>query len=378
MAKQAQVEVEVTGDEWGPEQIVTVYDPALDMNGFVVIDNTALGVGKGGSRMTPTVSVEEVFRLARTMTWKNALAGIPFGGAKSGIVMPGDIDIKTKKAFVQSFARALKPLIHNSYVMGPDVNSGEREMDWFAEALKDRNSATGKSLKKGGLPHELGSTGFGVAHAARVAMNLMGMDIKKTTVAIEGFGNVGSFAFKFLSEMGARIVAIGDSRGTAYKEDGFDFDKIMAIRKQRKSVSEYPGAKPMTRNAIFGLKVDVLIPATVTDVINDKNKRSIKAKLIVEGANIPMSDTIEKELFKKGIMIVPDFVANAGGVISSYAEYKGYKPKRMFSMVKSKVTKAAREVVSRSLKRRQNPRTVAEKLAKEIVSAKMSTRKTTF
>jgi len=372
-------------DKWGPEYMITVHDPVVGMTGFVVIDNTALGLGKGGSRMTPTVTIDEVFRLARTMTWKNAIAGIPFGGAKSGIVMPpelvGKLDKKgeaKKKAIVQSFARALKPLLNKKYVMGPDVNSGEREMDWFAQAARDPQSATGKSVKRGGLPHELGSTGFGVAHSAMVAMKLKGIDPKHARVAVEGFGNVGSFVFKFLTEWGVNVVAIADSRSAAYKNDGFDFDTIMKLRKARKPLSDYPGAKPMKRDGIFSCPSDVLIPATVTDVINDKNKKGIQAQIIVEGANIPMTETIEGELHKKGILVVPDFVANAGGVISSYAEYKGYKPAKMFKMVEEKVRKATTDVVSRSLKTGKEPREVAVEIAQEIVSAKMKNNKSSF
>lgn len=357
-------------NEFGPEHIVEVYDPRINMRGFLVIDNTALGMGKGGIRMTPTVSVEEVFRLARTMTWKNALAGIPFGGAKAGIIWTGGSD-SLKKQFVQSFAKAIGGYIPQKYIAGPDVASGEKEMQWFAEALKNKKAATGKPARMGGLPHELGSTGWGVAQAARVASGLLKLDLKKASVAIEGFGNVGSFAFKFLKEMGAHIVAVSDSRATAVLENGFDGKIIAAIKKRGGSVGDYPGAKKLSKEDIFGLKVDILILATVTDVINEKNKNKIKAKIVVEGSNIPMSEKIEQELFNKGILIVPDFVANAGGVISSYAEYKGYSPKKMFKLVEEKVTEAARVVLTVSLKKNKNPREVALKIAQERVRSKM-------
>ncbi|MFH1769243.1 MAG: Glu/Leu/Phe/Val dehydrogenase [Parcubacteria group bacterium] len=377
------IKEKIYGDKWGPEYMITVYDAKIGMKGFVVIDNTARGVGKGGCRMTPDVTLDEVYRLARTMTWKNAIVDIPFGGAKSGIVMPApktgkpnDTDLRIKKEFVQSFGRAIKPLIHSKYVMGPDVNSGEQEMDWFADAVGDRRYSTGKSLKKGGLPHELGSTGFGVAHVACVALEMFKIDIKGARVAIEGFGNVGSFAFKFLQEWGANIVGIADSRGSAYKEDGFDFKEIMKLRKDRRPLSEYPGAKAMKRDAIFGLDVDVLIPATVTDVINNSNKKSIRARIIVQGANIPMSEDIERELHRRGILIVPDFIANAGGVISSYAEYMGYKKEKMFKMVESKIKKATKDVLKRSLRTKKLPRDIAMAIAQKCVAKAMKEGKT--
>ena len=136
--------MDILKDNFGPEYVIFVYDPALEMEGFLVVDNTALGPGKGGIRMTPDVSAEEVFRLARTMTWKNALAGIPFGGAKAGIIWRGGSD-ELKKQFVQSFARALKPFLVKKYIAGPDVGTGEREMQWFVEAVNNWRAATGKT-----------------------------------------------------------------------------------------------------------------------------------------------------------------------------------------------------------------------------------------
>ncbi|MDP3900786.1 MAG: Glu/Leu/Phe/Val dehydrogenase dimerization domain-containing protein, partial [bacterium] len=205
-------------DAYGPEYLIEVSDPQLGMRGFLVLDNLALGTGKGGIRMTSEVSLEEVARLARTMTWKNSLAGLPFGGAKGGIVWNGGSD-ELKKKFVQSYARRIAFFTPTKYVAGPDVNTGEREMQWFVEATGKWRSATGKPSnacmqlfgKKGekcGIPHEFGSTGFGVAHATKVVLELLGMNLKDTTVAIEGFGNVGSFAYKVLTEMGARVVAV--------------------------------------------------------------------------------------------------------------------------------------------------------------------------
>ena len=368
-------------DEFGPRYVVHVRDPKLGMEGVLVIDNTNLGPGKGGIRMTPNVTEEEVRRLARGMTLKNALAGIPFGGAKAGIVMPVEVsrDKAMKKKFVQSFARLLKPLLINGYIAGPDVNSGETEMRWFADAAGDWRSATGKpsgytkkGAKKGkwrGLPHELGSTGFGVAHATAIAAELKGIPIKDATVAIEGFGNVGTFAMKFLIEMGAKVVAIADSRMTAYLPAGLEHKKMMTVKKKTGSVANYPGAKALPHDDVFGLPVDILIPAAVTDVIHEGNKDSIQAKIIVEAANIPMRESVEKYLHNKGILIVPDFVANAGGVISSYAEYIGASPEYMFKIVKKKVSDATRAVISAALKGRRNPREVAVEIAKKKVAA---------
>ena len=355
-------------DEFGPELVVEAYDPKSGMTGFCVIDNTWRGPGKGGIRMAPTVTKEEVLRLARTMTWKNAMADIPFGGAKSGIVTPPEIleDLKKKKQYMQAFAIKLDGLLMKKYIAGPDVNTTEREMQWFVEAIKNRKAATGKPSRLGGLPHELGSTGFGVAHALRIALKKLGIPEDKARVAVEGFGNVGSFVVKFLNDWGIKVVAVAERTTMVFLESGLEYGKLIKAKKAG-SIDKYSGAKVMNRNLVFGLAVDVLVPATVTDIINDSNKNSIKAKIIVEGANIPMRENIERELSKRGILIVPDFVANAGGVISSYAEHMGFSAKKMFRLVEDKVSNATRVVLDKILKTGDNPRDVALAIAQQKV-----------
>lgn len=373
----------IAKDEFGPEYVEEVSDPGIGMRGFLVIDNTALGPGKGGVRMTPGVTVEEVYRLARTMTWKNALAGIPFGGAKAGIVwLPSfakasegkSSDEDLKKAHVQSFARAIKKFIPEKYIAGPDVNSGEREMRWFVEAVGDKRAATGKPSDMGGLPHELGSTGFGVAHSAKVAAEVFGIPMKGAAVAVEGFGNVGTFAFKHLEDMGAKIVAVSDSKGNIHFKDGLDYQTVAKTKLEQGSVIDYKGAHKLSDADFWGLPVDIFITAALTDAINEKNKDLIKAKIIVEGSNIPMRENIEDELWRRGVKIVPDFVANAGGVISSYAEYAGLGPEEMFKMVEEKIVKSTREVMEESKRSSRNPREVAVEIAKKIVLSKQINR----
>ncbi|MEK7157682.1 MAG: Glu/Leu/Phe/Val dehydrogenase [Patescibacteria group bacterium] len=372
---------EIKKDKFGPEYVIEVYDPKIGMEGFLVIDNTTLGLGKGGIRMTPNVTREEVFRLARVMTWKNALAGIPFGGAKAGIIWNGGSE-ELKQEFIRSFARAIKPFVPKKYIPGPDVNTTEKEMKSFAEELGIWRSSTGKPAdyclenpktgkKMCGLPHELGSTGFGVAHSALIATEVAGFDIKNMTVAIEGFGNVGEFAFRHLQEMGAKIVAVSGSRGGIYDGNGLDLNILMNLKSQKKSVSEYPTGIKIGKGEILELPVDILIPASVTDVINESNKDKIKAKIIVEGANIPMRENIEDELFNKGIIIVPDFVANAGGVISSYAEYRGYNPDKMFQLVEKKLRACTKTVMKKSLAEKRNPREVAMGVAINKIEKKV-------
>lgn len=369
--------------------VLKVYDFDLDMTGFLVIDNTTLGPGKGGIRMTENVTEEEVRRLARAMTFKNSLAGLPFGGAKGGIVWPGG-SASLKKQYVQAYARAIASFTPKKYIAGPDVATGEQEMQWFVEATGNWRSATGKPANlclgtfgkskeqsrtkassvrdKCGIPHEFGSTGFGVAESTRVAAEIVGMDIKGARVAIHGFGNVGTFTYQFLDDMGALVVAIADAKGAVYVKEGFLKKQMRQLIAKSSSITKYKGGKSISDKEFWGLDVDILIPASVTDVIHEENKDVIKSKIIVEGANIPMREEIEDELHQRGIVIVPDFVANAGGVISSYAEYRGYNPKRMFEIVKKKIVKATIAVVEESLKQKKNPRAVAFEIARRRIA----------
>lgn len=364
-------------DKFGPEYVVRVYDPRLSVEGFLVIDNTTLGPGKGGIRMTGQVTEEEVWRLARAMTWKNALAGIPFGGAKAGIIWPGGSDA-LKKKYIQSFARATKLFTPKKYIAGPDVNTGEKEMRWFVEATGNLRSATGKPAnlcmkalgKTGetcGIPHEFGSTGFGVAKATAVAAELSGLDIKKSTVAIHGFGNVGTFAYMHLRDLGATIIALADSRSAIFSQNGLNHTEIKKVIAEKKLLKDCLNCEKITPDEFWKIPADILIPASVTDVINEENKNAVRAKIIVEGANIPMREEIERELFNRGIMIVPDIIANAGGVISSYAEYRGYNPKKMFELVERKIKASARLVLEQSMKLKKNPRDVALAIAQEKI-----------
>lgn len=354
----------LAGDTIGPEYILKTYNRKHGVWAYLVIDNLKLGPGKGGIRMTGSMTEEEVARLARAMTYKNALADIPFGGAKSGIVWdPKSGDATIKKELIQWFAKQLKPFLGERYIAGPDVNTTEVEMGQFVAAAGDRSTATGKPKRLGGLPHELGSTGFGVAQAARIAAEFRDLDIKAATVAIEGFGNVGTFAFKFLEEMGARIVAVSDSRGAIYNPGGLKFKDVMEAKKVYGSVTGYKNAGKVDGKRIFELDADILIPAALPDVINSANVKNVKAKIIVEGANIPMREEYEKILESRGVLVVPDIAANAGGVISSYAEYKGYDAKKMFKLVEEKVGKAVKAVLEKARKEKKSARVAAIEIA---------------
>ncbi len=355
-------------DQFGPQKIIHVYHPKIGMRGFVVIDNLGFGPGKGGIRMTSTVSVEEVARLARAMTWKCSLAGLPFGGAKAGIVgNDKQMSLEEKKEIVEAFAKALKQESPSQYVAAPDMNIAEQEMGWYAKANGDKKSCTGKPKKMGGIPHELGSTGFGVYQATKVAVAHKGLKLKDLTFAVEGFGNVGWFASKYLTEEGAKLVAVSDSRGTLYNKDGIDFERLAKTKQEKKTVTEYKPGKVFPNRDIIKSKADILITAAIPDLIGTGDVDDIKAKIIVCGSNIPMHPSVEELLHKKGVLVVPDFVANAGGVISSYVEYIGGTPEKMFKMVEEKITKNTKLVLGKAKKDKKCPRESAMQIAKERV-----------
>ena len=370
------IEIEKYTDEWGPEKILYVYDPKVRMKGVLVIDNTTLGPGKGGIRILPTITTEEIFRLARTMTWKCALAELPFGGAKSGIIAnPKQISKEKKMEIMRAFSRALKPICPKLYIAAPDINTGEEEMAVFAKENGSMKACTGKPahmcVKPGvkcGIPHEYGSTGFGVVQSIFTAANYLGLDVEGATATIEGFGNVGSHVTKYLTQIGARVVSVSDSKGCIYNPEGLEYEKLYKVKKETGSVINYRPGKVLDNKEIFELPVDILIPAALPDVIRKENVDRVKAKMVVEAANIPVSPEIEEVLRRRGVLVVPDILANAGGVISSYAEYRGYNPKKMLKLVQRKIRRNTRTVLEYAEEKDLGLRNAALNIAQERVS----------
>jgi len=354
------------GDKLGPAYVIQMYNPKHNVWAVTVIDNIKRGPGKGGIRMTGTVSVEEVGRLARAMTLKCAMADLPFGGAKSGITIdPKTISKEAKREIITWFGEQLRMYAPAYYISAPDINMAEEEMRWFVEGHGNPKAITGKPKDLGGLPHELGSTGFGVAHSAKMALEFKGIPVQGATVAIEGYGNVGVFAHKFLEEMGAKIVAASDSKGAIYNQNGLKHSELLQTKQIKGTVVEHDKGEKMEGKKIFELDVDVLIPAALPDVINQSNAENVKAKIIVEGANISIVSDFVEPLHKRGVLIIPDFVANAGGVISSYAEHMGYDEVKMFELVREKIEKSVNATLARSKETGESPRHTAEAIALE-------------
>ncbi|MCX8193591.1 MAG: Glu/Leu/Phe/Val dehydrogenase [Nitrososphaeria archaeon] len=371
-------------DEFGPEKLILVYDPDTKMRGVLVIDNTSMGPGKGGIRFQPNVTPYEIFLLARAMTWKCALAGLPFGGAKGGIV--GDPAKVDKVAWIKAYAKAIKPYVPLQYVAATDMGTNEMDMAVFAHEIGDMKACTGKPIELGGIPHELGTTGYGVAIAVDTTiklltkLNILNLDLKEAKIAIQGFGNVGSYTAKFLDDLGCKIVAINDVSACIHDEKGLDIPKIMKEMRNLRKKIKYPelvdlvGYKKEHRDKIYHIPADIFIPAAGSYTINEETVDyllSSGVKLIVEAANIPTSPTAEKILREKNVLIIPDFLVNAGGVIGSYIEYIGGTVKQAFDYIRYKITNNVRQVLLRAFEEETWPRNVALEIAKMRVKKTM-------
>ncbi|MGH2735560.1 MAG: Glu/Leu/Phe/Val dehydrogenase dimerization domain-containing protein, partial [Actinomycetota bacterium] len=257
-------------DEWGPEKVICVSDAKTGMRGVLVIDNTARGMGKGGTRMSPTVTIGEIARLARVMTWKWAMVDVFFGGAKAGIV--ADPTGANKEEILRAWAWALRKHIPSDYVVGLDMGLEERDAAVVQDVLGDRGAAVGSPRELGGVPYdELGLTGFGVAEAAEAAMEHLGRSLKGARVAVQGFGAVGHAAAKRFVELGAEVVAVSSVAGARYQPDGLDVEQLLELKQAvgDDAVKQYGEGELLPLGDEVGLDVDILVPAARQDVIDE-------------------------------------------------------------------------------------------------------------
>ena len=355
-------------DEIGPDKVLYVHDPKTKMKGILVVDNTARGPGIGGIRMAPDVSTEEIFRLARAMTFKSAAADIRHGGGKSGII--ADPKSENKKELVRAFAKGIESTAE--YIPGPDMGTDECCM---AIVYDEIGRAVGLPHALGGIPlDEIGSTGYSVVVSTEVACEYVLLDLSKASVAIEGFGAVGKAVVKFLAEKGANVVAVSDSKGAIYQPDGLNYEKLVRAKETAGAVKNYGGGRIIENEELFRLPVDILIPGARPDVISNKNVRDIRATLVVEAANIPATREAERILHDRGILVVPDFIANAGGLITAAVEYGGGTESEVFKVIEDKIVKNTKLVLDMARDQKVLPRTAAEKIAKERVLKAMEYR----
>ncbi|MGZ4005391.1 MAG: Glu/Leu/Phe/Val family dehydrogenase [Flavisolibacter sp.] len=364
-----QIQIFEITDEIGPEKIIHLYEPRTKMKAIVVVDNVAAGPAIGGVRMAPDVTLDEVRRLARAMTYKNVMAGLPHGGGKSGII--ADPKTVNKEQVIRTFARCIKNILE--YIPGPDMGTDEASM---AYVYDETSRAVGLPRVLGGIPlDEIGSTGYGVAECTDVAKDYINLDLNGARVTIEGFGNVGKPAARFLAEKGAVLVGASDSKGTIYNSKGLNIEELIRIKGSTGSVINYKDGEVLKTTDILLINTDILIPAARPDVINDANADVVDAKLIVEGANIPITESAEKLLHDRGILVVPDFVANAGGVITASVEYHGGTELIALDRTKSMVRKNTKELLDKVYSDKTYPRETAVGIAKQRVMRAMKYRK---
>ncbi len=320
-----------------PERVVQVKIPVKMDDGTTKIfigwrsqHNSALGPYKGGIRYHPDVTMNEVIALSMWMTWKNSLAGLPYGGGKGGIrVDPHMLSKGELERLSRGYFEAISDIVGvDRDIPAPDVYTDPQVMSWFFDEYSRIKRGqyfgvvTGKPVDLGGLYTRIIATGYGTAITAREAANRVFGSVEGLTVAVQGYGNAGYFAAKFLHEMGAKIVAVSDSRGGIYNSKGLDPDDVKQVKNKTGSVIYYENVeKKIGVDEILELDVDILVPAAIENVITEENADKIKAKIIAEAANGPTTPEAEAKLTPRGIVIIPDILANAGGVIMSHIEW---------------------------------------------------------
>ena len=296
--------------------------------GFRVQHNNTRGPFKGGIRYHEHVDIDEVRSLATLMTWKTSLLDIPYGGGKGGIgVDPRKYSKTELERMSRRFFRAIDPIIGvNVDIPAPDVNTNAQVMSWFMDEYSQLHGyspaiVTGKPLELGGSAGREAATGKGTAVITRETAQNWNIDLKNSKVVIQGFGNVGSYAAKFLHEYGCKIIAVSDVTGGLYDPDGLDIDSLFEYNYANKTIDGFDQGKKLTNDELLALECDFLIPAALGSAINEKNVDSLNCKVIVEAANGPVTGSAANKLWNKKIAIIPDILTNAGGVTVSYFEW---------------------------------------------------------
>ena len=296
--------------------------------GFRVQHNNTRGPFKGGIRYHQHVDIDEVRSLATLMTWKTSLLDIPYGGGKGGIgVDPSQYSKTELERMSRRFFRAIDPVIGvNVDIPAPDVNTNAQVMSWFMDEYSQIHGyspaiVTGKPLELGGSAGREAATGKGTAVITRETADKWGIDLKNCKVVIQGFGNVGSYAAKFLDEYGCKIIAVSDVTGGLYDSDGLDIPSLFEHNYNNRTIDGFDQGKKITNEELLALECDFLIPAALGSAINDSNVDSLNCKVIVEAANGPVPGDASNNLWDKTIAIIPDILTNAGGVTVSYFEW---------------------------------------------------------
>jgi len=363
-----------------PKRQITVSCPIQMDNGEIEVFtgyrvqyNITLGPAKGGIRYHPDVSLDEVTALAAWMTWKCAVAHVPFGGGKGGVICdPTRMSRRELEALTRRYvAEIIDAIGPEKDVPAPDVNTNDQIMAWVMDTYSmhvghtSTAVVTGKPIEMGGSLGRREATGRGVMIVTREAARHLGFDIKGARIGVQGFGNVGSVSADHLSRLGAKIVAITDWKGGVYNADGLDIQKMLDYAKQHKTIDGFAGGEPIDNETLFGLDLEVLVPAALENQITMDNAPVIKARIVAEGANGPTTPDAHRHLHERGVFVIPDILANAGGVTTSYFEWvqdrHGYfwGEEEVNKRLEDKMCEAFRDVLDTSVRYKTDMRTAA-------------------
>ena len=368
-----------------PEKQITLHlnirtgeDEIINCAAYVVYYNTARGPAKGGIRIWPKVSIESTTELAERMVWKTALVGLPFGGGKSSIAIDaGRLSLFVRNELMREFVHLIESeLISGAYIPAPDLGSGPSDMAIIFGQTHRLTSVTGKPPRVGGLPGRLQATGRGVAYVTgRYLETHLATDLARATVAVQGFGNVGGWTASFLAEAGAKVVAVSDIHTALHDPRGLDVEAVHRHYQQHGRLEGYP-ADAMPHEGLLTCDVDVLVPAAIGGVFDAPTAGRVRARLVVEGANGPTLPDGDAVFQDSDVLVVPDILANSGGVIASYVEWRNAKSgsitdtAEVFQTIESVVERAAVGVDAFAKQHGVSLRTAAECLAvQEVVEA---------
>lgn len=365
-----------------------IHYEALGIKGFVVVDSLVNGLSAGGLRMRKGLTEREVARLARTMTHKFAASQIPIGGAKSGI--DADPRRPDKAEVIKSFGKLIKPLLAEMYLVGEDMGTTRTDVaNLYRSAGVSPIAVAKKKMSPRGVTIDLPDnfdllsddpnmeelmTGYGIAECAEEACRQLDMSISESTIAIQGFGTVGAGSTEFLSQKGAKIVAVADAEGTIFRSGGLPFEQLIAARDEFGTIDRNKldfDYENRPRDDWLALGADILIPAAVADTITKHNVGRISSKLVIEAANIPITAEAEKQLHHMGVPLVPDFIANAGAACGFGLLLSGqckFDPQAILKEIGRRIRSATATVITASRKRRMLPRKAAEAIAEEVLA----------
>jgi glutamate dehydrogenase (NAD(P)+) len=361
---------ELTSD-LGPWKIIHICEPSVGLKAVLVIDNVACGPAIGGIRMAPDVSTVEAIRLARAMTLKNGAAGLRHGGGKSVIYADPKMAREQKELLIRAFACSVKHAME--YIPGPDMGTDEMCMAWIQDEI---GRSVGLPKEIGGIPLDvIGATGFGIGHAVDVALDFTDFPIDGARIVVHGFGSVGKHAARLLVEKGAILVGAADSNGSVYHPKGLDLAELMTLKETGTSITEAQCGEKGTRDAVIDMECDIWIPAARPDVIHEDNVDRLQTKLVVQGANIPFTEGAEHHLHKQGVLVIPDFIANAGGVICAAVEYQGGSQTSAFQVIAEKIRTNTLQVLEEAARNQIPPRDAAVAMAERRVKTAMSCRR---